>query len=191
MNSALVIDCETQFSFQEVGHDTAKLKISLVGAFNYRKQEYRSYREADLPQLFRQMEHASMIIGFNIRKFDLPVLAPYYLGDMGQFQVVDLLELVENSLGYRLSLADLALATLGKGKSGHGFLAIEYFRKGQWEKLEKYCLNDVAITKNLYEFALKNQKLHYKKFNGKVIDIPVNLCGSSDNAGTVSLSLPF
>jgi len=37
----------------------------------------------------------------------------------------------------------------------------------------------------------KQKKLHYKKFNGKVIDIPVNLCGSSDNAGTVSLSLPF
>src|SRR3989344_704683 len=191
MNSALVIDCETQFSFQEVGNDTAKLKSSLVGAFNYRKQEYRCYREADLPQLFRQMEHASMIIGFNIRKFDLPVLAPYYLGDMRQFIIVDLLELVEKNLGHRVSLDHLAQSTLGTKKSGHGFLAIEYFRKGEWDKLEKYCLDDVVITKNLYEFALKNQKLHYKNFSGKVIDIPIILSGSPDNARTVSLSLPF
>ena len=191
MNTGLVIDCETQYTFQEVGLNPSKLKISVVGAFDYKNNEYRCYREKELPELFRAMEHAEKIIGFNIRKFDLPVMSPYYVGDLGQFTVIDLLEMVEKSLGHRVSLDHLAQSTLGTKKSGHGFLAIEYFRKGEWDKLEKYCLNDVAITKNLYEFALKNQKLHYKKFNGKVIDIPVNLCGSSDNAGTVSLSLPF
>ena len=191
MNTGLVIDCETQYTFQEVGLNPSKLKISVVGAFDYKNNEYRCYREKELPELFRAMEHAEKIIGFNIRKFDLPVMSPYYVGDLGQFTVIDLLEMVEKSLGHRVSLDHLAQSTLGTKKSGHGFLAIEYFRKGEWDKLEKYCLNDVAITKNLYEFALKNQKLHYKNFSGKVIDIPLNLSGSPDKAGTVSLSLPF
>ena len=191
MNTGLVIDCETQYTFQEVGLNPSKLKISVVGAFDYKNNEYRCYREKELPELFRAMEHAEKIIGFNIRKFDLPVMSPYYVGDLGQFTVIDLLEMVEKSLGHRVSLDHLAQSTLGTKKSGHGFLAIEYFRKGEWDKLEKYCLNDVAITKNLYEFALKNQKLHYKNFSGKVIDIPLSLSGSPDNAGTVSLSLPF
>ena len=191
MNTGLVIDCETQYTFQEVGLNPSKLKISVVGAFDYKNNEYRCYREKELPELFRAMEHAEKIIGFNIRKFDLPVMSPYYVGDLGQFTVIDLLEMVEKSLGHRVSLDHLAQSTLGTKKSGHGFLAIEYFRKGEWDKLEKYCLNDVAITKNLYEFALKNQKLLYKNFSGKVIDIPLSLSGSPDNAGTVSLSLPF
>ena len=191
MNSALVIDCETQYTFQEVGLNPSKLKISVVGCFDYKSNEYRCYREKELPELFRAMEHAEKIIGFNIRKFDLAVMSPYYVGDLGQFTVIDLLEMVEKSLGHRLSLDHLAQSTLGTKKSGHGILAIEYFRKGEWDKLEKYCLNDVAITKNLYEFALKNQKLLYKNFSGKVIDIPLSLSGSPDNAGTVSLSLPF
>ena len=191
MNTGLVIDCETQYTFQEVGLNPSKLKISVVGAFDYKNNEFRCYREKELPELFRAMEHAEKIIGFNIRKFDLAVMSPYYVGDLGQFTVIDLLEMVEKSLGHRLSLDHLAQSTLGTKKSGHGFLAIEYFRKGEWDKLEKYCLNDVAITKNLYEFALKNQKLLYKNFSGKVIDIPLSLSGSPDNAGTVSLSLPF
>ena len=191
MNTGLVIDCETQYTFQEVGLNPSKLKISVVGAFDYKNNEYRCYREKELPGLFRAMEHAEKIIGFNIRKFDLPVMSPYYVGDLGQFTVIDLLEMVEKSLGHRLSLDHLAQSTLGTKKSGHGFLAIEYFRKGEWDKLEKYCLDDVVITKNLYEFALKNQKLLYKNFSGKVIDIPLSLSGSPDNAGTVSLSLPF
>ena len=191
MNTGLVIDCETQYTFQEVGLNPSKLKISVVGAFDYKNNEYRCYREKELPELFRAMEHAEKIIGFNIRKFDLPVMSPYYLGDLGQFTVIDLLEMVEKSLGHRVSLDHLAQSTLGTKKSGHGFLAIEYFRKGEWDKLEKYCLDDVVITKNLYEFALKNQKLHYQNFSGKVIDIPIILSGSPENARTVSLSLPF
>ena len=191
MNTGLVIDCETQYTFQEVGLNPSKLKISVVGAFDYKNNEYRCYREKELPELFRAMEHAEKIIGFNIRKFDLPVMSPYYVGDLGQFTVIDLLEMVEKSLGHRLSLDHLAQSTLGTKKSGHGILAIEYFRKGEWDKLEKYCLDDVVITKNLYEFALKNQKLHYQNFSGKVIDIPIILSGSPENARTVSLSLPF
>src|SRR3989344_8148006 len=191
MNQPFVLDVETQFTFQEVGHDCAKLKISVVGTYDYKSGQYRCFREKELPELFRAMEHAEKIIGFNIRKFGLPVMSPYYVGDLGQFTVIDLLEMVEKSMGHRVSLDHLAQSTLGTKKSGHGFLAIEYFRKGEWDKLEKYCLNDVAITKNLYEFALKNQKLHYKNFSGKVIDIPLILSGSPDNARTVSLSLPF
>jgi hypothetical protein len=30
--------------------------------------------------------------------------------------------------------------------------------------LKKYCLDDVKITKQIYEYALKNQKVLYKDF---------------------------
>ena len=190
MSQPIVIDIETQHSFREVNYDYSKLKISVVGLYNYTTDRYQAFRENNLNDLFKIMEHASQIIGFNIKKFDLAVLAPYYLGNLKQFEIVDILELVEKSLGFRLSLDSIARTTLGVKKSGHGFLAINYFQEGDWEKLEGYCLDDVKITKDLYDFLKKNGKLMYQAKSG-VRDVRINLEDIDKKGGSISLSLPF
>ena len=162
----VVIDIETQHDFREVNFDYSKLKVSVVGLYDYKNDRYQIFREEKLNPLFNLMEHASQIIGFNIRKFDLPVLSPYYLGNIKQFKVLDLLELVEQQLGFRIALDTLARATLGVKKTGHGFQAINYFRSQDWQKLEDYCLMDVKITKELYDYATKNGKLIYQSRRG-------------------------
>ncbi|MBI5452496.1 ribonuclease H-like domain-containing protein [Candidatus Gottesmanbacteria bacterium] len=190
MSYPVVLDLETQHSFQEVGFDHRKLKVSVVGIYDYGKDEYKIYRENELGRLFTVLEHTPLIIGFNIKKFDLPVLSPYYVGNILQFQTLDLLEEVEKSLGFRVALDDLARATLGVKKSGHGFLAIDYFLNGDWEKLEKYCLSDVKVTKELYEFGKKEGKLYFQTHTGKR-EITVALSKNSASKSAVSLSLPF
>jgi len=184
----LIIDVETQHSFQEVKHDLSRLKVSLVGTYDYQTGLYKAFREQELAGLFRLMEHASEIIGFNLNKFDLPVLAPYYLGNIRQFETVDLLELVYQSLGFRLALNDLAKATLGVKKSGHGFMAINYFRIGDWQNLESYCLDDVKITKELYEYAKANSKLLFQSAYG-MKEIQIKLKSKNKKETAVSLSL--
>lgn len=189
MNDQIVLDVETQFTFQEVGYDYRKLKVAVVGVYDYQTSKYQIYREEDLNKLFNRMEHASKLIGFNIRKFDLPVLSPYYLGNIEQFEVLDLLQIIYQNLGFRLALDDLARSTLGVKKTGHGFLAIEYFRSGDFQKLEEYCLHDVKITKELYEYAQKHGKLIFQTHKGNK-EIPIDLTDKKNNK-TVSLSLPF
>jgi major membrane immunogen (membrane-anchored lipoprotein) len=39
-----------------------------------------------------------------------------------------------------------------------------YFKQGRWDNLEKYCLDDVKVTKQIYDYAFKNGKLLYKDF---------------------------
>lgn len=190
MNNSLVIDIETQHSFQEVNHDLEKLKVSVVGVYDYGTNKYQIFRESHLNGLFKLMEHADKIIGFNINKFDLPVLAPYYLGNIRQFPTLDLLDLVYNSLGFRVSLNDLARATFGVKKSGHGLLAINYFQEGDWESLEKYCLDDVKITKMLYEYILENGKVLFRASSG-MKEIKISLPVKEEKSKSVSLSLPF
>ena len=190
MAQPIVFDVETQHAFQEVGHNLKKLKISVVGMFDYDADEYEVYTEKDLNEFFTRVEHASFLIGFNINHFDLPVLSPYYLGDIRQFETFDILEEVEKSIGFRVALDDLARMTLGSKKSGHGFTAINYFRTGQWEKLKKYCLEDVRITKDLYEFGKKNGKLKFQTNKGSR-DIPVNFKERKAKTDSVSLSLPI
>ncbi len=186
----IVFDIETQYSFQEVGYDHKKLKVSVVGTYDYATDKYQTFLENELPQLFAKMEHASFLIGFNSNKFDLPVLSPYYLGDIFQFSSLDLLEEVEKSLGFRVALDDLARATLGEKKSGHGFLAIEYFRKKEFDKLKEYCLHDVKLTKELFEFGKEQRKLLFQTSRG-VKEIPVEFGEPKKTRQSVSLSLPF
>jgi len=190
MPHPIILDVETQHTFQEVGYDHKKLKISVVGVYDYATDEYLTYRENQLGELFPRFEHASYLIGFNINKFDLPVLSPYYLGNYKQFATIDMLEEVEKSLGHRIALDDLARATLGTKKSGHGFLAIEYFKKGEWDKLCSYCLDDVKITRELFEYGQKHGKVFFNATRGKR-EIPVKFVREQTPSSSVSLSLPF
>lgn len=190
IHNPIILDLETQNSFTEVGNDVRKLKVSIVGIYDYATNEHLSFKTEEFSQLFPRLEKASLLVGFNINKFDLPVLSSYYVGKISQFKTLDILEEVEKVLGFRVALDNLAQTTLGLKKSGHGFMAIDYFRTGQWKKLTDYCLEDVRITKELYEYGLKNGKLFFNDFRGKK-EIAVNFDKDTPSESTVSLSLPF
>jgi DEAD/DEAH box helicase domain-containing protein len=77
---------------------------------------------------------------------------------------LDLLAEIKKSLGRRLRLDSIAEATLGINKSGHGLEAVRWWKEGKGDLVRKYCLDDVRITKEVYEYALKNKELSYKDF---------------------------
>jgi DEAD/DEAH box helicase domain-containing protein len=76
-------------------------------------------------------------------------------------------------LGFRVKLDSIAEATLGRKKIGHGLEAIKWWRSGDKEKVMQYCLEDVKITKDIYEYALKNGHLKYME-NGKATTFTIN-----------------
>ena len=48
MSKPIVFDLETQFLFQEVGHDPKKLKVSVVGIYDYADSQYSVNLEKEL-----------------------------------------------------------------------------------------------------------------------------------------------
>lgn len=186
----IVFDIETQNLFTDVGYDHRKLKVSVVGIYDYATDKYETYRENELNVLFKKLEHASLLIGFNIRKFDLEVLAPYYVGDVSKFPILDMLEDVHQKLGFRIALDDLARATLGTKKQGHGLKAIEFFRNGQWEELCAYCLSDVKITRSLYEYGKKYGSLYFLDAKGRR-EIHVDWGRRASSKVSLDLTLPL
>lgn len=191
MAKPVVIDVETQLTFRDVGgYDPKKLKISVAGLYDYATDKYLSFTEPELPKLFPLLENASAIIGFNIVDFDLPALNPYYVGDLTKLPTIDLLKFVEKSLGFRISLDDLARETLHAKKTGHGLLAIEYFKSGEWDKLKKYCLSDVQLTRELYEYGNLHSKVFYNTAAGRR-EIPVTWKEISESATSINLTLPW
>ena len=55
----------------------------------------------------------------------------------------------ETRAGYNLDA--LALANLGKAKTGHGALAPALWQQGKYHEVIRYCLNDVMLTKALFD----------------------------------------
>jgi DEAD/DEAH box helicase domain-containing protein len=111
------------------------------------------------------------------------------LGNIFQFPTLDLLDEVEKELGFRVALDDLARATLGIKKSGHGLLAIEYFNKGELEKLKNYCLDDVFMTRQLYEYGRDRGILHLQSGKGtRIIKVSFN---KKEKKTPVTLSIPL
>lgn len=182
----LVLDVETQKSFKEVGKSKAmslsKLKVSVVGVYDYQTGQYGSYEEKDMMELDRRLQAADLIIGFNIRRFDMAVLQPYLFKSVDQLPVLDLLDDIESARGHRVSLDSVARATLKEGKSGDGAEALVLFKEGRMEELKKYCLDDVRLTKDIYEYGCRSGKIHFTStWDFKTHEVPVNWKKTSED----------
>ncbi len=192
MNNEVVLDIETQNTFQEVGgYFTDKLKISVVGVYFYETGTYESYEEHELGQLYQRLEKSGRIIGYNTKGFDLPVMNNYYAGDFLTFPGLDILEEIHKALGFRLKLDDVAAASVGHRKSGHGLQAVEWWKQGEIQKIKDYCLQDVKVTKDVYEYGKKYGALAYEDRLGGRRPIPVDFSDKIEEKASINLSMGF
>jgi DEAD/DEAH box helicase domain-containing protein len=130
--------------------------------------------EADIPKLFPVMEQADVIIGFNSDGFDLPALSAYYSGDLKRLPSLDLLAQIKAAAGHRLSLDAVAAQTLGTQKSGHGLDAIKWFAQGELDKLKRYCMKDVEITRDLFDYGREHHHIKFLNHWNNLIELPVD-----------------
>lgn len=188
----ITFDIETSNTFQDVGRaDPALLDLSVICAHDSETGEYNIYTKEELFNLWPIIEKADMLIGYNSDHFDIPLLNKYYPGDLKKIKSLDILKEIKNSLGRRLKLDSVAEATLGKKKIGHGLEAVAWWKKGEVEKVKKYCKEDVEITKKLYEYALKNRALKYKDFGGtREIKLDTSMWEKKE-ASSITHTLPF
>lgn len=163
----IVIDIETKNTFADVGRDNfGGLEVSLVGLYSYKQDTYFAFEEKELPEVGRILKNAGVIIGFAITRFDLPVLAKHYDFNLFSIPHVDILDEIELASGKRIGLDLLAKENIGLGKTGHGLDAANLYREGKIDELKSYCLNDVKITKELYDLARKQGYLMVPQRNG-------------------------
>ena len=190
MGKPVVLDLETKRTFKEAESNKPEdLGISLVGIYDYATDLFKAYREKEFGSLFPVLEKASCIIGFNSNNFDLPALNRYYVGDLLSLPSLDMLESIQEAIGRRIALDEFAKETLKMKKSGHGLMAIDYYKEGKWDELEKYCLDDVKITRDLYEYGKKNGEIYYLAPFGRRA-VKVDWKGSNGNGGSnINLTL--
>jgi DEAD/DEAH box helicase domain-containing protein len=188
------LDVETKRTFDEVGgYFPEKLGISFVGiavreGFSG-KGELMGFFEPDLPKLFPILEKADIVVGFNIDGFDMPTFTEYYTGDIAQIPTLDIMDRIKLSVGHRIGLDAVAKETLGIGKTGDGLDAIKYFKTGQLDKLRDYCLQDVAVTRDVYDHGLQKGQVKFRNKWNRLIECPVDFSFSPKRNAGVQMSL--
>ncbi len=187
----IIFDIETDGIITNVGSKQVFPNIYVACIYDSETDKYSSYTVEQLKDLWPIFEKADLLIGYNSDSFDIPILNKYYSGDLSKIASLDLLSEIKESLGRRIKLDHVAEATLGRKKTGHGLEAMEWWKQGRYDDVIKYCIEDVRITKDIYEYALKNGILKFKdKDTGTVKDIKLDTSKwnkKSDSAMTHTL----
>lgn len=186
MITEVFFDCETQKLFSEIDtFDPAALGVSIVSVYvrtiddNQREIKGRmmSFWETELPTMWEYFRTADRIIGFNSIKFDVPALTPYAPVDFANMKHFDIMQQVRNALGHNLSLNHLGEHNLGTRKTDVGTNAVKYWQQHDAESLAKlryYCEADVLLTRDLYDFGVREKKMKYKDKWNTMREFPVD-----------------
>lgn len=177
MKDKIVFDIETKNSFEDVGgrDNLEKLDASVVVVYSYNHDTYASYREGEWSRLAPIFQNAGLIIGFAISRFDLPIMKKYMPFNVMALPRLDILDEIELAYGSRISLDILAKTNLGTQKTSHGLEAIEFYKRGEWDKLIEYCTHDVRITKQLYDLIQKQKFINIpKRYTNELVKVPLN-----------------
>lgn len=171
-----VLDLETRRSAAEVGgwHLADRMGVSCAVLYDSTENRFLEYFEEQLPEMFDRLDRFDRIVGFNVKRFDYRVLSAYTGRDFDKVPTVDLLEVVHQVLGFRLSLDHLAGATLGRKKTAGGLQALQWWKEGRIAELLAYCRRDVEITRDLYVFGRENGYVLFDDREGRRMRVPVS-----------------
>jgi DEAD/DEAH box helicase domain-containing protein len=161
----VLFDVETLRSAAEVGGfgNCHRMGLAIAVACFLEEGRFECYGEKQVHELIAALRQATLVVGFNIKRFDYGVLAGYTGEDYCRtLPTFDLLEDLHRRLGFRVGLGRLAADTLGAGKSADGLQSLEWVRQGRLDLVEDYCRHDVEILRDLYLFGRREGCLiHY------------------------------
>ncbi len=160
------------------GYFPEKLDISYIGVCVREGEtgpgEMMGFFDHELDKFFPILDQADVVIGFNSDGFDLPTLTKHYQGNIKDLPSLDLMARIKKSCGHRIGLDAVTSATFNLGKTGSGLDAIKYYKEGRLKELADYCQQDVKITRELYDYGLKNGKVKFKNKWNRIIECPVD-----------------
>jgi DEAD/DEAH box helicase domain-containing protein len=161
----VLFDLETLRSAADVGgwHKAHRMGVAIGVACFLEEGRFEIYPEGRVGALVDALRQASLVIGYNIKRFDYLVLAGYTGEDFARtLPTLDLLEDVACRLGFRVGMGHLAQETLGVGKSADGLQSLEWVRQGRLDLVEQYCRKDVEILRDLYLHGRREGHLFYR-----------------------------
>ena len=162
----VVLDVGTKKSFNReyTQGQVDRLQMNMACVWDSESKRIEVYDEEAVNDLVSHLKEANIVVGFNITRFDYKVLSGYsphesIVADLRP-KTVDLLRLIEEQLGHRLKLGDVASKTIGKSKLPKGSRG-----KGRIHKIES-CKRDVELARDLFMHILNKGYIEYSTSAG-------------------------
>ena len=138
----LYFDLETQKSADDVGgwNNSHLMKLAVGVVWDSIEKKHFTYLEDEGAKLAEKLKTADLVVGFNVIGFDYAVLQPYSSFDLLEIPTFDMLTYVHKKLGHRLSLNNIAQASLNAEKSADGLISLQWYKEGKIDKIIEYCI---------------------------------------------------
>ncbi|HVA19345.1 MAG TPA: ribonuclease H-like domain-containing protein [Solirubrobacteraceae bacterium] len=155
-------------------HDYANMGISVIGAYDYAEDRARVFCRDNALEFKRVIERSDILVGFNNLAFDNKVIEACWGPDLQlpegwQAKCYDLLVEIWGAAGLPpqfhprthggYGLDAMAMENFQTHKTGNGALAPAMWQRGQLGEVIDYCLNDIRLTKQLFDKVLKDGTL--------------------------------
>lgn len=138
----------------------ADFGCAVAMAYNTAHPGYTHYYESALCDLVAEMRDADLVVGFNLRRFDYTLLEAATYDDLSDLHTFDMLPLITDRLTHRVSLDNLARATLDRTRTDARF-AVEYWHRGQIDKVLEFARTNVDLVRKLFAHGCRKKHLLY------------------------------
>lgn len=130
--------------------DHAGMGISVLCAYDYKTSTYRVFTDSNQSD-FAELCKDRLTVGFNNKNFDEKVLKACWFFDPSDS--LDILASIKATTGTNAGygLDACCEANFGVKKTGHGALAPVDWQQGKIGSVIDYCINDVYMTKRLFD----------------------------------------
>lgn len=166
-------------------HDHQNMGISVIGAYDSKDDRYRVFCADNFKEFFELADARDVLVSFNGIGFDNKVLLAAgvfrQIDIEADFVFYDILAELWNANGLRreftypthigFGLDAVAMANFGQKKSGNGALAPVEWQQGKIGSVIDYCLNDVKLTKRLFDRILETGGLRDPREPGRFMEM--------------------
>lgn len=166
----------TQKSAEDVGGWQHKHLLGLGVAVTYvtREGRYNVYTAETFAALLASLREADLVIGFNTRDFDYQVLQPYTDVPLATLPTLAVLDEVQQTLGFRLSLRHLVKETLGIERPNDSLRTLQWYQEGERERIVQQCRRDLELLRELVRYGTDTGTVFYRDQAGVRTAVPVH-----------------
>ena len=178
----LYFDLETRVPLEELGGSWARVKmeggVSMMVVWDDLAGAPLFFDDHDLEAAAKTLEGADLVVSFNGRYFDVPLLEQHLGRSIQLKEHWDLFHDVEQALrargeGFRgYGLGAICERTIGKSKTGSGKDAPHLARTGKWAELVSYTLSDVLLCRDLATHIRENGSIVDKNGENLTVEVP-------------------
>jgi DEAD/DEAH box helicase domain-containing protein len=163
-----IFDLEILRTIEEVGgwDATDKMGVSCCVVYDSKSRSFRVFGDSDETRATEYILDCDLVVGFNHVNFDWRVLlgiprsvdirstVPYI--SKPQYDILTEVRKAAGVTTYEKGhkLEQIAQVNLGRGKRMSGELAPVAWKAGKYCDVIDYCIDDVALTRDLFEMIL-------------------------------------